>query len=283
MSPLISAPELLARLGEANLRIVDCRHDLLDLEAGRRAYQSTHIPGALFLHLDEDLSAAKTGKNGRHPLPTPKLLAQRLGAAGIGDGHHVVAYDASGGAYAARLWWSLRWLGHRNVQVLDGGLPAWIAAGGAQDALLPRQAPATLSVRAQDGWLVDAGAVQANLDQQAFVLIDARAPGRYAGEGEVIDPVAGHIPGALNRFFQLNLQADGRFKSPEVLRSEWLALLDGSDARDSVAQCGSGVTACHNLLAMELAGLPGARLYAGSWSEWCSDPARPVATGAAAG
>jgi thiosulfate/3-mercaptopyruvate sulfurtransferase len=278
-APLISVSELQARLGSPDWVIVDCRHDLMDPEAGRRAYAAGHLPGAVFLHLDADLSAPKTGRNGRHPLPDPLLLAQRLSPAGIGDAKHVVAYDGSGGMYAARLWWTLRWLGHAGVQVLDGGINAWTAAGGALSDIVPAPAPQPFTPKPQAGWTVDADTVLDNLDRQDFVVIDARAPGRFAGEGETIDPVGGHIPGALNRFFQLNLQADGRFKPAEVLRDEWRALLGSIDAHDTVQQCGSGVTACHNLLALELAGLPGSRLYPGSWSEWCSDPARPVATG----
>jgi thiosulfate/3-mercaptopyruvate sulfurtransferase len=184
--------------------------------------------------------------------------------------------------YAARLWWLLRWLGHDSVQVLDGGLPAWIAAGGKLTDAVPAREPQTVSAHLQAGWTVDADTVLDNLDRQDFVVVDARAPGRYAGEGETIDPVGGHIPGALNRFFQHNLQADGRFKPADVLRTEWQALLRSINPRDTVQQCGSGVTACHNLLALEVAGLPGSQLYPGSWSEWCSDPARPVVTGGGA-
>ncbi|QNM95892.1 sulfurtransferase [Chitinimonas koreensis] len=279
MSPLISAGELIAELGAPGLVLVDCRHDLADPTAGRRAYAGGHLPGAVPLHLDEDLSGAKTGRNGRHPLPDPLALARSLSNAGIGDGSRVVAYDGQGGMYAARLWWLLRWLGFDAVQVLDGGVAAFVAAGGTLDTAVTQPVPAVFTPKPRPGWTVDAATVLDNLDRQDFTVIDARAPGRYAGEGETLDPVAGHIPGALNRFFQLNLQPDGRFKPAEQLRAEWQALLAGLDPHDTVQQCGSGVTACHNLLALEAAGLKGSRLYPGSWSEWCSDPARPVAVG----
>jgi len=276
---LISAPQLLRRIDEPDLVIVDCRHDLANVGAGRVAYAAGHIPGAIFLHLDDDLSGRKTGANGRHPLPDAAHLAERLGEVGIGPGSHVVAYDASGGMYAARLWWLLRWLGFDAVQVLDGGVAAWLAAGGSLATEARVRKPVQFNVRPTSGLAVDVDTVFANLDRQEFIVIDARAPGRFAGEGETIDPVAGHIPGARNRFFQHNLTSDGTFKPVDALRAEWLAVLGDTDARDAVHQCGSGVTACHNLLALDVAGLGGGRLYPGSWSEWCADTARPVAKG----
>lgn len=279
MSPLISAATLLAELDQADWLILDCRHDLAQPEAGRAAYAAGHLPGAVFVHLDEDLSGPKTGRNGRHPLPDPLRLAARLAELGLADGKRVVAYDGQGGMYAARAWWLLRWLGWDAVQVLDGGLAAWQAAGGALSQTVPQAQAGTFVPALRPALAVDLAMVQDNLDRQDFVVVDARAPGRFAGEGETLDPVAGHIPLARNRFFQQNLAGDGRFKPAEQLRAEWLAVLDGLDAHDTVQQCGSGVTACHNLLALELAGLPGARLYPGSWSEWCSDAGRPVATG----
>jgi len=281
MYPLISVAELQSILGQEKLVVVDCRHDLADVAAGRKAYEQGHIPGAVFLHLDEDLSGAKTGKNGRHPLPDPLTLAQHLSNVGIGDGCHVVAYDATGGMYAARLWWLMRWLGHDHVQVLNGGLPAWTKAGNDLSTSIPKPVPLPLTPHLRHNWTVDAGTVLANIAKREFQVVDARAPGRFAGEGETLDPVAGHIPNAINRFYQLNLQPDGFFKPANSLRAEWLALLGSTDVRNAVQQCGSGVTACHNLLALEAAGLHGSRLYPGSWSEWCSDPNRPVATGAA--
>lgn len=280
MSALISAQALLPLLDQPELLLFDCRHDLSQPEAGRQAYAQGHLPGAHFLHLDEDLSGPKTGRNGRHPLPDAQQLASRLAGLGLDTGRRVVVYDAQGGMYAARAWWLLRWLGFSAVQVLDGGLPAWLRAGGPLSTQVPSAQASSWQPQPQAAWSVDADTVLDNLDRQDFVLIDARAPGRFAGEGETLDPVAGHIPGALNRFFQLNLDADGCFKPAKQLRREWLALLDGRDVHDTVQQCGSGVTACHNLLALDLAGLPGSRLYPGSWSEWCADANRPVARGA---
>ncbi|PHV13476.1 sulfurtransferase [Chitinimonas sp. BJB300] len=281
MSPLIQVSELANQLGQTDLVLVDCRHDLTQPEAGRLAYEQGHLPGAVFAHLDHDLSGPKTGRNGRHPLPDPAQLERKLAALGIGTGSHIVAYDAHGGIFSARLWWLLKWVGFQAVQVLDGGVNAWLAAGGQLDTMSPSITIGALEAQPNYAKVVDAETVLDNLDRQEFMVIDARAPGRFAGEGETMDPVAGHIPGAMNRFFQLNLQADGRFKPAEMLRNEWKTFLDGRDAHDTVQQCGSGVTACHNLLALEIAGLPGSRLYPGSWSEWCADPSRPVARGAA--
>ncbi|MBV1776632.1 sulfurtransferase [Burkholderiaceae bacterium DAT-1] len=280
-SPLITAEALQACLHSGDrLCIVDCRHDLAQPDAGAEAYRQAHIPGAIHLHLDSDLSGTKTGMNGRHPLPSADALAERLGKAGIGSASRVIAYDASGGMYAARLWWLLRWLGHDAVQVLDGGWQAWLAAGGASTDHIPTTSPEHLMPRIRESWTVSAADVLANLDSRDALVVDARAPSRFAGMGETLDPVGGHIPHARNRFFQDNLGTDGRFKSPEVLREEWLGVLSDYDVTNSIQQCGSGVTACHNLLALEVAGLSGARLYPGSWSEWCADPARPVVTSA---
>lgn len=276
---LIDANELARHLGEAGWCLVDCRHDLTNPAFGRAAYQRSHLPGAWFLSLDEDLSGAQTGTNGRHPLPDPDRLASRLGACGIAPDTQVVAYDDAGGMYAARLWWLLRWLGHRAVAVLDGGFQAWCAAAKVLTAELPRANPTHYQPNLQDN-AVDAAFVERHLGSPDMMLIDARSPDRFRGENENLDPVAGHIPGAVNRFFKDNLTADGLFKPAAVLREEFEKLLHGHDPKKVVHQCGSGVTACHNLLAMEHAGLRGACLYPGSWSEWCADPSRPVATGA---
>jgi thiosulfate/3-mercaptopyruvate sulfurtransferase len=276
---LVSVSDLAARLEDAGWVVCDCRHDLADVEAGRRAYRESHIPGARFVHLDEDLSAPKTGKNGRHPLPDPERFARRLGELGIGNDAQVVAYDASGGCYAARLWWMLRWLGHRAAAVLDGGWAAWTGAGLPVTAMVPEIRPARFRPAETPLPTVSAEEIARDIVERRRRLLDARAPNRFRGETETFDPVAGHIPGATNRFFQLNLDASGRFKPPALLRHEFDKLL-GNDAPPQVTHyCGSGVTACHNLLAMEIAGLSGSRLYPGSWSEWCSDPSRPVATG----
>jgi thiosulfate/3-mercaptopyruvate sulfurtransferase len=273
---LISAAEVAAHLNDPQWIVFDCRHDLADTSAGRRAYAGAHVPGAHFLHLDDDLSAAKTGKNGRHPLPDPQGFCARLAALGLANGLQVVAYDAHGGIFASRLWWMLRWVGHEAVAVLDGGLAAWQQAGHPVTATTPATRPAHFTGSPRP-LAVDAAFVAAHLDDGAMQLIDARAPDRFRGENETLDPVGGHIPGAVNRFFKDNLAADGRFKPAANLRTEFAALLGTTPSAQVVQQCGSGVTACHNLLAMEVAGLSGSRLYPGSWSEWCADPARPVA------
>ncbi|KVS46678.1 sulfurtransferase [Burkholderia ubonensis] len=278
---LISAANLAERLAAApaSVALFDCRFDLADTGAGEAAYAAGHIPGAQYLHLDRDLSGRKTGTNGRHPLPTRDALVATLVDRGLKQGQQVVAYDAQGGSYAARLWWLLRWLGHDSVAVLDGGLQAWQAAG--QPLTTETQHPSRGDFRAQAPLesTVDAQAVLANLTSHARVVIDARAADRYRGENETIDPVGGHIPGARNRFFKDNLAADGRFKTGHELRETFSALLAGTEPNLAILQCGSGVTACHNALAMEIAGLHGASLYPGSWSEWCADPSRPIATG----
>ncbi|MCK0510845.1 sulfurtransferase [Aromatoleum buckelii] len=277
-STLIGARELVDQLDDPDWRIVDCRHDLADPGFGRAAYERGHLPGAHFLHLDDDLSGRMTGTNGRHPLPDPADFAARLGRIGIGNDTQVIAYDDAGGMFAARLWWMMRWLGHRRVAVLDGGLVAWCAAGQALTIKTPSVQPTTYSLSLQPA-VVDAAFVLDHLYTDEILLIDARSPDRFRGENEPLDPVGGHIPGAKNRFFRDNLIGGACFKQASVLREEFGALLKGRDAHRVVHQCGSGVTACHNLLAMESAGLSGSRLYAGSWSEWCADPRRPIATG----
>jgi thiosulfate/3-mercaptopyruvate sulfurtransferase len=275
MKPLISAAELQAIVGQPNVVIVDCRHDLANVDAGRTAYLAAHLPGARFMHLDEDLSAPKNGRNGRHPLPNAETLAVKLGGLGISKDTHVVAYDGSGGPFAARLWWLLRWLGADKVQVLDGGVAAWSAAGGELVSELAAITPTVFVATPDDACHVSTQEVLANIETAEFQVVDARSAERFVGIGETLDPVGGHIPEAANRFFMLNLQ-DGQFKSPSVLREEWGVLLGDLTPKQLVHQCGSGVTACHNLLALEVAGLSGGRLYPGSWSEWCSDPTRPV-------
>ena len=273
---LIDGATLERHLGDPDWCVVDLRHQLSDTAYGERAYASGHIPGAIFLHLDRDLSGSMNGRNGRHPLPDPVLLARRLGNAGIGDATQVVVYDDAAGMIAGRLWWLLRWLGHTRVAFLDGGFPLWQAEGRPTSAAIEKRPPAVFSGTPKGG-AVDSGWLLAHLESPDLCLIDARGPDRFRGENETIDPVAGHIPGARNRCFKDNLEADGRFKSAARLREEYLALLAGLAPENAVLQCGSGVSACLNLLAMEVAGLPGARLYPGSWSEWCSDPERPVA------
>jgi len=257
--------------------VIDCRHELTNPGAGRAAYAQGHLPGAYFLHQDTALAGPSNGRNGRHPLPERETLAAKLLAAGLNPGQWLVAY---GGMFASRLWWLARWLGHREVAVLDGGIEAWQRAGFPLSTEVPTPRAGGFVAGAAAMPAVDVAAVVGNLASREFVLIDARSAERYRGETEPIDPVAGHIPGALNRFASSNLRPDGRFKPAEVLRAEFDALLAGRSPTAFVHQCGSGVAACHNLLAMELAGLPGSGLYAGSWSEWVADPARPVAVGA---
>ncbi|MCD5363342.1 sulfurtransferase [Chromobacterium aquaticum] len=272
---LISA-EQLATLPDENLVILDCRFRLEQPDYGLAAYEAGHLPGAHYLHLDYHLSGSKTGDNGRHPLPDGSRLAVDLGAIGVTPGTQVVAYDDMAGQYAARAWWLLRWLGHPAVAVLDGGIAAWSQAGHALSSEAGQRRPCRFSVRAPLVDSVDAAAVLTNIEQPAFTVVDARSAERFRGEGETLDPVGGHIPGAANRFFMHNVDAENRFKSAQQLRAEWQALLGEFDPASIVHQCGSGVTACHNLLAMSHAGFAGSRLYPGSWSEWCSDPARPV-------
>jgi thiosulfate/3-mercaptopyruvate sulfurtransferase len=279
--PLISAQALRALVASgAPLLVLDCSFDLSAPDRCEGAYAERHLPGALYLHLDRDLSAPKDGRNGRHPLPTAEEFASRMARLGCHDGLHVVAYDTAGGMYAARLWWMLRWIGHADVQVLDGGLAAWDGAGGALvGGAVPPRSAGQCSVRPALARNLSFADVLAGLGQGQRLIVDARAPDRFRGENETLDPVGGHIPGAANRFFRENLAPDGQFKPADQLRTEWLALMGTRGAVDLVAQCGSGVTACHNLLALESAGLTGASLYAGSWSEWCAQPEAPVAIG----
>jgi thiosulfate/3-mercaptopyruvate sulfurtransferase len=284
-STLIDATQL-ARLIEhpqpgADLLLLDCRHELSQPHWGDRVYAEAHIPGAVRAHLDRDLSGPITPATGRHPLPDAAKFAETLGRWGVAPDTQVVAYDQSNGAYAARAWWMLRWLGHKAVAVLDGGFAAWQAAA-LPVALDPgKRTPREFIARAAVRDTLTAAEVQQLLGRKAIKLVDARGADRFAGENETIDPVAGHVPGALNRPFARNIDARGRFLPPAELNRQWHELLGGSRAEEVVTMCGSGVTACHNLLALEVAGLAGARLYAGSWSEWIRDPTRPIARGPA--
>ncbi len=256
-------------------RVFDCRHDLARPELGEQQYREGHVPGALFAHLDRDLSAQLTGKNGRHPLPDPGVFAAWLGRQGLDPGDQVVCYDAASGTSAARLWWMLRWIGHQAAAVLDGGFAGWRAEGRPVTAEQPRYTPVEYRGRPSEASCVDADYVRSRLGGKDVLLLDARSRERWRGEAEPIDPVAGRIPGAKNRCCAENVSADGTFKSPDELRKEFLTVLGGLAPSEVVNYCGSGVSACHNLLAMEIAGLAGAKLYAGSWSEWIADPARP--------
>ena len=279
-STLVSAAELAAALADParSLVVIDTSFDLADTESGERRYRASHLPGSHYLHLDRDLSGAKTGRNGRHPLPERAAFARTVGALGIAPGTPVVALDAQGGVYAARLWWMLRWLGHAEVAVLDGGVQAWQRAGGVlTDEATARPGGPPYPERASFAPYVDANGVAARPPRHA--LLDARSGERFRGESEPIDAVAGHIPGALNRSHRDNLGPGGAFKSAPQLGEEFAAVLGSRAPTEVIHSCGSGVTACHNLLAMEHAGLAGSLLYPGSWSEWSADPARPIARG----
>jgi thiosulfate/3-mercaptopyruvate sulfurtransferase len=275
---LVTTQELADHLDDAQWVVFDTRHDLMDVEKGRKAYAAGHIPGAYFLHVDDDLAGPKTGRNGRHPLPDIHQFAARMNERGVTPESRVVVYDDLGGNFAVRLWWMLRWLGHEHVALLDGGWPLWLKEGRPVTTEIPAPRKGAFFPRPRLGATVDAHFVERFREDPAVKLLDARAAERFKGLQEPIDPVAGHIPGAVNRFWQKNLQPDGRFKAAQALRQELEAALGGASAEKAVHMCGSGVTACHNIFAMELAGLSGGRLYPGSWSEWCADPARPVAT-----
>jgi len=276
---LIDVATLKGHLDDPSFRIVDCRFELGNPDAGRAAYLGGHLPGAVYAHLDEDLSGPRTPWSGRHPLPEPDELAATLGRLGIDDSMQVVAYDDSHGAYAARLWWLLRWLGHRHVAVLDGGLAAWRSAALPLPAPPVAVAPRRLQPRPDATMHVSGDDVALLLARDECVLLDARAPERFEGRLEPLDPQAGHVPGAHNHPFARNLAADGRFLAPAALADLLTRQLRGRPPAAAISMCGSGVTACHTLLALEIAGLPGARLYPGSWSEWSRDPGRPVAVG----
>ena len=278
---LIDVETLSQHLMDPNWVILDCRHDLLNPDFGRAAFEEGHIQNAQFASIDHDLSGAKMGADGvfrgRHPLPDRAALIEALRRLGINDNTQVVAYDGQGSMYAARAWWLLRWIGHDAVAVLDGGLGAWTAAGHPVVTPVAARPRGNISERHTLTRTVSVSDLVENLTTAKYQVVDARANDRFRGENETIDPVGGHIPGAKNRFFKDNLAPDGRFKDAAALKAAFVPFGAPSHA---VMQCGSGVTACHNLLAMEVAGLPGAALYGGSWSEWCADPARPVATGA---
>ncbi|GAC1677671.1 MAG: sulfurtransferase [Steroidobacteraceae bacterium] len=276
---LIGVDSLRQLQGDPRLAVVDCRFDLLQPDAGRRAFLAAHIPAARYADLDRNLSAPRGPHTGRHPLPAPASFAAWLGAAGISNDSQVVAYDEVNGSIAARLWWLLRWVGHRAVAVLDGGFQAWCAAGGDLESGEADPRGGRFTPRIDGQAVMNTAETQRALQNPAFLLVDARAHERYAGSAEPIDPVAGHVPGAVNHPTTLNLDAGGRFLPAAELRRRWQERLAGRDANNLIAMCGSGVTACHNLLSLELAGLGGGKLYAGSWSEWISDPGRPVARG----
>jgi thiosulfate/3-mercaptopyruvate sulfurtransferase len=273
---LIQTDMLAARLFDPTLVIVDCRFDLADTGWGERAYAEKHIAGAVYAHLDRDLSGPKNGRNGRHPLPDPHALARTLGSLAIGDGTQVIAYDQDAGMYASRLWWELRWLGHDDAAVLDGGFAKWIREGRPTAAGMERRPARSFTPRPREDMVATLAQVDSRRADKEWRLVDARAPERFRGANETIDKVGGHIPGAVNHFFRNNLNDRGTFMSPDELRVEARAAYGDVPPERIICYCGSGVTACHNLLAMEHAGMRGAKLYPGSWSEWSSDASRPV-------
>lgn len=281
---LITVSELQDQLAQhpAKVLLCDCRYDLVDASLGQRAYESGHIPGAIYLNLGKVLSGQPDGTNGRHPLPDPEQLALDLAALGVNQDTLIVAYDSPGASYAARLWWCARWVGHQNVVVLDGTIDAWTQAGLALSTeTTPAKPPGNFKRRASLTKTVQYAEVRSSLGRSDRLIIDGRPTDRFEGMNETLDPKAGHIPGSLSRFSKNNLDSSFRFKSPEVLKAEFTSMM-GSHASDQViASCGSGVAACHLILAMELAGLPGAALYGGSWSEWCAQQGAPVETGKA--
>jgi len=276
---LISTAALALNLNDPAFAIVDCRAKLDDLEWGAREHAAAHIPGAVHADLTNDLSGPKSGTNGRHPMPDAQALAQTFSRLGIASGVQVVAYDQDNGMFASRLWWLLRWLGHDAVAVLDGGFKKWKAEERPTESGETRRAPRAFTGSPRPGMAVDVEAVASHLGAGGPRLVDARAPERYRGDSEPIDKVGGHIPGAKNHFYQWNLDEQGLFRTPEELRAKISATVGDVPTDQVVCYCGSGVTACHNLLAFEHAGITGAKLYAGSWSEWSSDPTRPVEKG----
>ena len=279
--PIVSADWLRGRLDadDPALVVVDVRANLMDPAWGRVRYREGHLPGAVFADIDRDLSGEKTGTNGRHPLPPPARMAEVFGRLGIGAESVVVAYDDVSGMFAARLWWMLRYLGHARVAVLDGGLPAWTEAGGALRTGEETPPARHFAARPVDGMAADVAAVEAGLPDRAHLLLDAREPVRWRGEKEPLDPVAGRIPGARNHLWKRNVAPDGRFHSPEELRRRFASPVSGREERRIVCYCGSGLTAAHNALALELAGVLEVAVYSGSWSEWCADSSRPVERG----
>jgi len=277
---LIEPPDLLFKLENPGWVLVDCRFDLANLDWGFLDYQRDHIPGAVYAHLNNNLAGPTGLFTGRHPLPRMDIFAEYLSEWGIDEKKQVVVYDTTGGSFAARLWWMLHLVGHEAVAVLDGGFGKWKKVNYPTRSGIESNNPVTFHLPKDlpDDKFVNAEEVEIIRTDPKFLLIDARTPERYRGEQEPIDPIAGHIPGAINRFHGLNLQTDGTFKPKTTLKAEFENLLKGTDPKNVIVYCGSGVTSCHHLLALDVAGLKGARLYVGSWSEWIRDPKRPRAT-----
>jgi thiosulfate/3-mercaptopyruvate sulfurtransferase len=275
---LIDPSTLAPRLTDPNWIVIDCRFDLTNPARGEELYREGHIPGARYADLDRHLSGPKTGKNGRHPLPDSDVLSRTFSDLGISSTSQVVAYDADNGMYASRLWWMLRWMGHDAVAVLDGGLARWQREGHPVRGGVESSTPGTFKGAPRPGWRLTVDEVAKDLGRVDRLLVDSRTADRYRGIGETLDPVGGHIPGAANYFYGQNLTAEKTFKDPDDIKTQWDPVLKGRDPREVVVYCGSGVTACHNLLALEHAGIHGVRIFPGSWSEWSADPSRPRST-----
>ncbi len=279
ISPLIDANAAWAAISRGEALAVDCRFDLADKARGENDYQRAHVPGAVYAHLDRDLADLSVRGRGRHPMPSAEAFSALLSRWGVTSDLAIIAYDDANGAYAARLWWMLGLVGHRHARVLDGGWAAWRAAGLPESSEPVQRAPTSVQVKFDESTIVSSEQIERYRRDPAWLLLDARAAPRFRGEVEPLDPIAGHVPGARNRPFADNLIDGGRFRAASELRDAFLARMDGRDPAHVVHMCGSGVTACHNVLAMAHAGLPGARVYAGSWSEWISDPTREIARG----
>jgi thiosulfate/3-mercaptopyruvate sulfurtransferase len=278
---VITSEQLYAHLGDENWAILDSRYDLERSRWGEEQYLREHVPGAVYVDLDHSLSAPKDGTNGRHPLPDLETITAYFSELGIDEDTQVIAYDARGGGIAARVWWMLNYLGHEGVAVLDGGFPEWKRLGLPVRSQRETRSRREFTPRVNPDFKVNSAEVLEEVSRPSNLLVDSRAPERYRGEEEPFDPIAGRIPGAVNRFWQANLNDSGRFRNPEILREEFENILGSFSPEETIIYCGSGVTGCHNVLSMAFAGLPGARLYAGSWSEWSSDPNRPIASGPA--
>lgn len=278
-STIVSTEQLANHLNDPSWVVIDCRFTLTETEAGRNAYTQGHIPGARYAHLDEDLSGPKLGTNGRHPLPEVQVFAQKLGAWGVDKHAQVVVYDDSFGAIAVRLWWMLRWMGHDAVALLDGGLPKWQREKRLLSTAVPPVTPKAFNAQVRPDMLIDTEAVLTASNKKSSLIVDARAEMRFIGEIEPLDAVPGHVPGAKNLPFDDNLDLDGTLLSASELHAQYTEFLAGTDPAQVIHMCGSGVTACHNILAMEIAGLAGGKLYAGSWSAWIADTSHPVAKG----
>jgi len=276
---LMSTDVLATHLHDPAWAVVDCRFKLDDTDWGEREHARAHIPGAQYAHLDRDLSGPKNGTNGRHPLPDTTSLLNTLSQLGVTNGVQVVAYDQDNGMFASRLWWLLRWMGHTSVAVLDGGFAKWTAEGRPVSGGVEPRHPQTFRGSPRNDMIVDANQVASLSHARDWRFVDARAPERFRGEVEPLDRVPGHIPGARNYFFQRNVDARGTFLPPDALRAQIQPVIGATAPDHVICYCGSGVTACQNLLAFEHIGISGAKLYPGSWSEWCSDPQRPVGTG----